>query len=223
MKKEKRERNIFGFGGSFVSACDKLFDIMALGFLWFLCSIPLITIGASSAALYYAMVKCIKNNESYISKEFFRSFFLNLRQGIVLWLLFAAATFAMHLNIGILMKETDGYVGLFFICVYALVSVYLLAMACYMFPALSRYDMSCGWLVKLSLYMVVRYFGTTLALLLVLVCMGGLIWKIPLLMFFVPGPTAFIMSDFLERVLKKHEPKEDEAPEFDEAAAEQRL
>ncbi len=208
MKKEKRERNIFGFGGSFVSVCDKLFDIMALGFLWFLCSLPVITIGASSTALYYTMVKCIKHNNSYISKEFFRSFLLNLRQGIILWVLFVVATLAMHLNIGILMKETDGYVGLFFMCVYALVSVYILAMACYIFPALSRYDMSCGWLVKISMYMVVRYFGTTLMLLLIWVCAGALIWQIPLIMFFVPGPMVFIMSDFLERVLKKHEPKE---------------
>ncbi|MCI9620400.1 MAG: YesL family protein [Dorea sp.] len=207
VKKEKSERNVFGFGGSFVASCDKVFDIMALGFLWILGSLPIITIGVSSAALYHAMIKCIKHNDGYISKEYFRSFLMNLRQGVILWVLTVAATLAMHLNIGILMKETDGYVGLFFICVYALVSVYILAMACYMFPALSRYEMSCGWLVKISIYMVVRYIGTTLALLLVVVCMGGIIWKFLMAMFFVPGPAAFIMSDFLERVLKKHEPE----------------
>lgn len=113
----------------------------------------------------------------------------------------------MHLNIGILMRETEGYAGLFFICVYALVSVYILAMALYMFPALSRYDMGCVWLVKISMYMTVRYFGTTLALFLVLICVGALVWKFPMAMFFVPGPTMFIMSDFLERVIRKHEPK----------------
>ncbi len=213
MKKEKREKSIFGFGGSFVESCDKIFDVMALGFLWFLCSLPIVTIGASSAALYYAMVKCIKHNDGYIAKEFFRSFMLNFKQGTILWVLLVVCTLAMHLNIGILMKETDGYVGLFFICVYVFVCIYLLAMACYVFPALSRYDMSCGWFVKLSLYMVVRYFGTTLALLLVLVCMGALVWKFPMLMFFVPGPMAFIMSDFLEGVLKKHEPNQENTVE----------
>lgn len=147
----------------------------------------------------------------YISKEFFHSFLMNLRRGVILWVLVVAATLAMHLNIGILMKETDGYAGLFFICVYALVSVYILAMACYMFPALSRYEMSCGWMVKISIYMVGRYFGTTLAFLLVLICMGAIIWKFPMAIFFVPGPAAFIMSDFLERVLKKHEPKTHES------------
>ena len=208
MGKKKGERNIFGYGGSFVNICDKLFDIMALGFLWILCSLPLVTIGASTTALYYAVVKCIKKNNGYIVREFFRSFKLNLVPGTFIWILVVAATLAMHLNIGILMKERDGYVGLFFICVYALVSVFILAVSCYVFPALARFDMSSGWLIKLAMYMTVRYFGTTLALLLVLVCAGAILWKFPILMLFAPGPVAFVMSDFLERVLKKHEPEE---------------
>ena len=192
MEKKKSERNIFGFDGSFINFCDKLFDVMALGFLWILCSLPIITIGASSTALYYAMVKCIKKGDGYIAKEFFRSFRMNLIPGTIL------------------IKETDGKVGLFFICVYAITSIYILAASCYIFPALSRFDMNVRWFVKIGLYMVVRYFGTTLALLLVLVCAMGLIWKIPMLMFFLPGPVAFVMSDFLERVLKKHEPQNEE-------------
>lgn len=208
MDKKKSEKNVFGFGGSFVNICDKIFDVLALGFLWIFCCIPIVTIGASSAALYYAMVKCIKNNDGYIAKEFFRSFRLNLMPGMFIWILVMAGTFAMHLNIGILMKKTDGYVGMFFICVYALVSIFILAAACYVFPALARFNMSSGWLIKLSMYMVIRYFGTTIALLLILVCTGAIIWRFPMLMFFVPGPVAFLMSEFLERILKKHEPKE---------------
>ena len=153
MGKKKGERNIFGYGGSFVNICDKLFDIMALGFLWILCSLPLVTIGASTTALYYAVVKCIKKNNGYIVREFFRSFKLNLVPGTFIWIVVVAATLAMNLNIGILMKETDGYLGLFFICVYALVSVFILAVSCYVFPALARFDMSSGWLIKLAMYM----------------------------------------------------------------------
>lgn len=207
MGKKKTERNIFGFDGSFINICDKIFDVMALGFLWILCSLPLVTIGASTSALYYAMVKCVKKGDGYIAKEFFRSFRLNLVSGIFIWILAAAATFAMHLNIGILMKETEGYAGLFFICVYALTSVFILAASCYVFPALARFDMSSGWLIKIAMYMTVRYFGTTLALLLILFCAGALIWRLPILVFFAPGPVIFLMSEFLERVLKKHEPE----------------
>ncbi|HJB35785.1 MAG TPA: YesL family protein [Candidatus Blautia merdipullorum] len=215
MGKKKTQRNIFGFDGSFTNICDKIFDVMALGFLWILCSIPIVTIGASTSALYYAMVKCVKNGNGYIAREFFRSFRLNLISGCFIWILVVAATFAMHLNIGILMKETDGYVGLFFICVYALTSVWILAFACYVFPALARFDMSSGWLIKLAMYMTVRYFGTTLALLLVLACTGAIIWRFPILVIFAPGPVIFLMSEFLERVLKKHEPDRQETGEYD--------
>ena len=215
MGKKKTQRNIFGFDGSFTNICDKIFDVMALGFLWILCSIPIVTIGASTSVLYYTMVKCVKNGNGYIAREFFRSFRLNLISGCFIWILVVAATFAMHLNIGILMKETDGYVGLFFICVYALTSVWILAFACYVFPALARFDMSSGWLIKLAMYMTVRYFGTTLALLLVLACTGAIIWRFPILVIFAPGPVIFLMSEFLERVLKKHEPDRQETGEYD--------
>ncbi|MGN0400601.1 MAG: hypothetical protein ACI4EO_10865, partial [Blautia sp.] len=58
-----------------------------------------------------------------------------------------------------------------------------------------------------SMYMGVRYLLTSLALLAILFCFGAVIWRIPMLLFFVPGPMAFLMSEFLERVLKKHEPE----------------
>ena len=39
--------------------------------------------------------------------------------------------------------------GCFFICVYAITSIYILAASCYIFPALSRFDMNVGWFVKM--------------------------------------------------------------------------
>ena len=33
-------------------------------------------------------------------------------------------------------------------------------------------------------------------------------YRIPILIFFIPGPVAFLFSEFLERVLKKHEPSD---------------
>lgn len=199
-----------GFGGSLMDTCGKIFDILVLGLLWIACSLPLVTIGASTTALYYALVKCVKNNDGYAARSFFHSFRQNFIPATILWVIFAGVTFAMHLNIGILMAKSDSYAGLFLICLYILVSIYIIVMACYAFPALSRFDMNAGWILKLSLYMGVKYFFTSVVLLIVLACALALIWSIPMLMFLMPGPVVFLMSEFLERVLKKHEPKESE-------------
>ena len=119
-------------------------------------------------------------------------------------------SFIMQLIVVILFNKISGMVGLFFICFYAQVSVYLIIVACYAFPALSRFDMNVGWILKISMYMVVRYIFTSIMLVIILVCIGAIVWKLPLLVFFAPGPIAFLMSEFLERVLKKHEPKVEE-------------
>ena len=41
-----------------------LIDIVWLGLLWLACSLPLITLGAASTALYYSMVKCVRHERS---------------------------------------------------------------------------------------------------------------------------------------------------------------
>lgn len=208
MRKKKEHRNLLGFDGSVIRFFDKMFDILALGFLWILCSLPVFTIGASTTALYYAMVKGVKRQDGYIAREFFKAFRVNLKPALLIWAVLVAVTFLLHLNIGILMAKTSGYVGLFFICLYGAAAIYVFFVSCYVFPALSRFAMSPGWVLKLALYMVVRYLGTTLFLLVLFTCTGILVFKVPMLIFFLPGPVAFIMSDFLERVLKKHEPED---------------
>ena len=101
-------KEIFGFEGGFTAACSRIFDLMILGFLWILCSLPIITIGASSAALYYATVKSVKNRNGYAVQEFFRSFRQNLVPGMVLWLIILAVSVILRLNIGILMADMSG-------------------------------------------------------------------------------------------------------------------
>lgn len=196
----------WGYGGAFTYICSKIFDVLALGFIWLLCCIPVITVGASSTALYYAMIKCVKQNAGYPVQEFFKSFRQNFKPATVLWIVFAALTFLMQLNMGILMQKTSGLFGLFFIVFYGAVCIYLTVMMLYAFPALSRFDMGAGWIFKLSLYMGVRYLFHSMILLLVLAMALLFVWKIPMLMFIVPGPMVFLMSEFLEGPLKKHEP-----------------
>ena len=199
---------MFGFQGAFVTFCSKLFDTLVLGFLWIVCSIPLITLGASTTALYYAVVKCVKNDNGYAVREFFKCFRKNFRQATILWIVLAAVYMLMRLNTGILMAKTDSLFGLLMIGFYTAVCVYLLVMACYMFPALSRFDMPTGWFIKISIYMGLRYFLTSVAILLVFVCFAGFIIKVPAVFLIAPGPVAFLISEFMERVLKKHMPKD---------------
>ena len=48
-------------------------DILLLGFLWLMFSVPIITIGASTTAAYYTMVKGIRKKRGYIWKNFWKN------------------------------------------------------------------------------------------------------------------------------------------------------
>lgn len=74
---------------------DKLGDIILLCLCWLVASLPVITLAASSSALYYAINKRFKDGSSTPAKDFWHSFKQNAKQGIlisVILLLYAAAT-----------------------------------------------------------------------------------------------------------------------------------
>ena len=63
-------------------------NIIYASVLWILFSIPVITIGASSTALYYTVTKVIRHGRSYIFREFWQSFKSNLKQSTAVWLIY---------------------------------------------------------------------------------------------------------------------------------------
>ena len=73
-----------------------------LNLLWFICCIPIFTVGASTTALYYTTLKIVRDEEeTSVARMFFRSFRENFRQSTVLWLIL----FAVGAVLG-----ADGYI-----------------------------------------------------------------------------------------------------------------
>lgn len=62
-----------------------------LNLIWFVCCIPIVTIGASTTALYYTSLKIVRDEDHSLGRMFFRSFRENFRQSTVLWLILLAA------------------------------------------------------------------------------------------------------------------------------------
>lgn len=67
-------RSIFRPEGPVWNICNTITDTLALSGLWLLCSLPLVTLGASTTALYDAAVHGIRGREAGIYKRFFRTF-----------------------------------------------------------------------------------------------------------------------------------------------------
>lgn len=81
----------FSYESKFSQLLLKLCYACYLNLLWFLCSLPIVTIGASTTALYYSCLKVIRNEEGHVAAAFFRSFKENFKQATVLWLIMLGA------------------------------------------------------------------------------------------------------------------------------------
>ncbi len=67
---------------------DKLGDLIILSLLWVLFALPVVTIGASTAALYHATSRRFCHDSQTPRQDFMRSLKQNLRQGILITLIY---------------------------------------------------------------------------------------------------------------------------------------
>ena len=62
-----------------MDALSNEIDVVWAGMLWIVCSLPIITAGAASQALYYCIVKCVRRQRATLTLSI--SFILQARKG----------------------------------------------------------------------------------------------------------------------------------------------
>lgn len=198
----------FKLDGPFFRYGTLLADIVILTFLWILCSLPIITIGASTSALFYVTTRQISQREGYVSKDFFKSFRTNLVQGTIItiiMLIIAAVLYINIKNIEIMGNFSYLYLGLNLVIMYELTAVSI-----YIFPMLGRFQMSVKDLFKSSIFIANRHILTTLSCIILM----GAIWFLcmfvyPIFLAISGGFYAYISSYMLMKVFKKYRPEID--------------
>lgn len=198
--------DIFEFEGSFYTYTGKIFDLVVVSVLWVLGSLPVVTFGASCSALYAAVSRSVRQDAGTVTARFWKTYRRDLRSSLPIWIGYGAAIFVLLLNLGIVRSRMEGSTGLFFMMFYGFLSILLIIACCYAFPALSRFDMSAGWIIKLSFYLLVRHFPVSLLLLAVFAGAYLLIlWKL-MLVVIVPGVAVLLASFLIDPILDRHMP-----------------
>ena len=181
-------------------------DIVMLSLLWGVCSIPLVTMGPATAALYDCTAHCVRRGEVGLFSRFWQTFRAELKTGILSTLLWAAVLAALYFLRALLMAQI-GYAGAGGMIGMATLVVLLipLGMACWAFPLLSRFTFSFGALnrtaVRIALGSIVRTLG--LALLTLVAAELCLRYTSPLIV--LPGLTALLWSFLIEPVFARYE------------------
>lgn len=93
---------MFNFDSKFFRFLSKIADLFVLNILFLICSLPIITVGASTTAMYTVTKKMAENKEGYIIRTFFKSFKENFVKSTIMWIimLVALAVVVVDLLIG---------------------------------------------------------------------------------------------------------------------------
>lgn len=141
----------------------QLMDLLVLNFMWILFSLPIFTIGASTAAACAVTMKMVKDEESYIAKQFIKEFRRNWKQGTILWIIILVVGYAFYLDTQILKVSADPSFLVIFMT-YGLAFLFIICFG-YAFALIARYENSIKNTIQNSIKITFRYFGRTFAML----------------------------------------------------------
>ncbi|NCB94131.1 MAG: DUF624 domain-containing protein [Clostridia bacterium] len=204
-------QSLFSADNKIFQFINRLFFSAWLNILWFICCIPIVTIGASTTALYYVSLKMAANEEGNITAQFFHSFRENIKKATGIWMIL--------LVVGIILG-TDGYVLyrihydniLWTICTAFLIGAAILYLIILLniFPLLAHFDNTIKAMFKNAFIVGVRYLFCTIMMAVVYFVIYYIVINLftPFIVF-GQGLGALICSWLIRPILKKLEPAEE--------------
>lgn len=181
-------------------------DFLILSCLWLIFSIPMVTVGAASAAMYDCCARCIKDGDRALFSRFFRTFRRELLKSIPSTLLWAAI---LGLLFFLIRSFTGSATGTDINLVLAYTMVVFLAVAVgiasWVFPLLSRFTFDFASLNMTAIRLALAHLPRTMALGAVNIAAGWLCLRLLMPVMVAPGIAALLSAYLLEPVFKPYE------------------
>ena len=175
----------FSLDNAFFRIVTKVCHVLFLSLIWLVCSIPIVTIGASTSAINTVMLRMVRDEESYLVRSFFKAFKANFKQSTIIWLLIIVGFIIIGVDLFFFARMGNwlGIIcaGLFFAVIFVMGLTLMLVF---------HYQVWFENPVKVTLINSFRtalgYLPYSAALLILFVAMGYAIYvSVPLMIFFI--------------------------------------
>ena len=187
-----------------LSFLNKIADMVILSALWCICSLPVVTAGASTSALYHTVVRSVREDRAYAAPSFWKEFKRDLKQStvfcigaLVITLAFAATAYEMYHFLGNFAANVVFVFSCICICVGLTVQIHA-------YFLIGRFEIRgrafVSALLKMSGGGVVSNILTFLVL---LFAVEVIIWY-PVFLLIVPAGFVFVISFMEEKRFRKY-------------------
>ncbi len=222
----------FSYDSKFGQLFLKLSYGCCLNIMWFICCLPVVTIGASTTALYYTSFKIAKDEGSFITTMFFRSFRQNFKQATVIWLIMLVTGLMIGADAILLYRLRAASTGtaaviwtLLLAVIFACMIAYVIVLV-YIFPLLSIASNTTANMFKNAFLIGTHYLFVTILVVFIHYAMFFLVVNVftPLVIF-GEGLCAVISAHILLKILRPmlSDPNGIKKDEFEESDGESEL
>ncbi len=203
-------RRLFDMEGPLMGFLFKVFDCMGLSLLWLLFSLPVITMGAASAALYATVRRCLQDNEGHMISTFWNAFRENFKRSTLCWLIQLAVLALLVLDAAVFRSMKAGgdllgnlyWVILFLICAAVTWCAYISAYC-------ARCNGSVWEVLRISFLLMLLHPLRALVVFFPIFCCGVVALMVPGIAILLPAPLCWLGSKTFEQVLRLHMQPED--------------
>lgn len=203
-------RGLFDMDGPLMNGLGKITDCILLSLCWISLSLPIVTMGAASGALYRTVYRCIRHDEGNMLKGFWETFRKNLKAGILVWLPILAVYAFLIADAAILRvlvgegRPVTQLLGVVLVLI-GVATVW----AAYCTAYCVRFEGSLKEVLWLNFFLVLSHPLMTIMIMLFLVLGTAMVLMVPYLALFLPAAICLAISFPMESVFMKHMRPED--------------
>lgn len=201
---------LFDMNGPFITILTKIADFLCLSVLWVVFSLPIVTMGAASTALYKALHDCIRRNEAGVWKHFWNAFKENFKRSTLAWLIELLILVILAVDAGLLRGFKIEHLPLGNLYWVALLfEAVALTWTTYVAAYAARFQGSVKEVLYLGFTLLRLHPLRALYVMLVLLAGVTICLMVPYMLLFVPALVSWITSLTIEKVFRLHMKKED--------------
>lgn len=179
------------------------YNLLIMNVLWIIFSIPIVTMGAATTALFYVMGKHSRDEQINMIKDFWKGFISNFAQSTVVFIVMSICVGVLYFNIKNLHLVED------YIMLYIPFNIFILIewilISVYVYPLISRYKLSTFDVFKKSFLLANTNLFRSIMSFLVIVGMFFLIYWKSYFLIFIMSIYAFLIYNILKGVFLKYE------------------
>ena len=201
---------LFGMDSPLINTLMKVGDCLCLSLLWLVFSLPVITIGASSAALYAAVYHCLRRNEPGVWKYFWNAFKENLKRSTLAWLIELLILAVLTLDTAVFrsIRISGGAMGNFY-WVALFVEAIALTWTAFVAAYAARFNGTVKEILKYGFILMRLHPIKTLSIMLPIVAGVALSLMVPFMMLFAPAIVCWLNCISIEKIFRLHMQPED--------------